>query len=208
MTIIENATIQHYHSHLLEKHTEEAVRTLGWKNAASQRKRFEVLSRLGAFDGCDILDVGCGIGDFKMFLDKKYTDFTYIGIDQMSDFITTATSLYTDSPNTYFYQADFTKVEFPRVDYVCASGVLSYRCTNPDFYRRMIKKMYGSAKIGLAFNMLDKAHFPEHPLLVGHDFDEILKFCQGISSEVKVEKGYLKDDFTLILSKKASTRLF
>ena len=75
-----------------------------------------------------ILDVGCGYGDLKGYLDKRFSGFTYVGIDQMPEFINRAREQYKDRPDTYFFQTDFTVVDFPKVDYVMASGALGYRC--------------------------------------------------------------------------------
>ncbi len=177
------------------------VKALGWRGGESQLKRFHVLSTVGDLNGCSLLDVGCGYGDLKGYLDSKVSEFTYIGIDQMPEFIADAQEEYQDSPNTFFYQADFSMVEFPQVDYVLASGALGYRCENPDFYGNMIRKMYGAATKAMAFNMLDAAHFQDDQLLVGHNFDAIMAFCKELSSDVDVVRGYLDDDFTVFLDK-------
>jgi hypothetical protein len=47
--------------------------------------------------------------------------------------------------------------------------------------------------------MLDKKHFPQHNLLVGHDRDEILTLCQALSPRVDCLSGYLEDDFTVLM---------
>ena len=37
-----------------------------------------------------VFDLGCGYGDLKTYLNQKFSDFTYIGIDQMPEFIAVA----------------------------------------------------------------------------------------------------------------------
>jgi len=199
MNLIEKATIIHYHRHRITAHGDGTARALGWKAEESQLKRFQVLSTVGDLNGCSLLDVGCGYGDLKGYLDGRFSDFTYIGIDQMPEFIAEAKERYKDCADTFFYQTDFTAVTFPRVDYVMASGVLSYRCNSPDFYTGMIRKMYEAATSAVAFNMLDAAIFTEHPLLVGHDFAEVVTFCKSLSPRVKVARGYQEDDFTVFV---------
>lgn len=201
MNLIEKATIMHYHRHRIASYKTDSVKALGWRGSESQLKRFEVLANIGDLNGASILDVGCGYGDLKAYLDQDFSDFVYIGIDQMPEFITEAQSVYKNDANTTFYQSDFSTVNFPKVEYVFASGALGYRCADPDFYTDMISKMYGVAKIALGFNMLDRAHFPKDPLLTGHDFDSILVFCRRLSPRVKVIRGYLKDDFTIFIQK-------
>lgn len=199
MNLIEKATIIHFHRHRIAESTGGTVRALGWKAEESQRKRFEVISSVGDFTNCSILDVGCGYGDFKAYLDTKFSNFTYIGIDLMPEFIFKSKALYHETANTHFLQADFNTVGLPNVDYVVASGVLGYRCIDPDYYFRMIKRMYEVAGKAFAFNMLDKEFFPEHCLLLGHTIETVESFCKKLSSKVMVLKGYLDDDFTVFM---------
>jgi len=199
MNLIEKATIMHYHRHRIASYKMDAVKALGWRGSESQLKRFEVFANIGDLNGVSILDVGCGYGDLKAYLDQRFSDFVYIGIDQMPEFISEAQSVYKNDANTTFYQSDFSTVNFPKVDYVFASGALGYRCADPDFYTDMISKMFAAAKIGLAFNLLDAACFPEDPLLIGHDVQQIFSFCKTLSQNVELIRGYLNDDFTVFV---------
>ena len=194
MDLIEKATIIHYHRHRIEALGLGTVEALGWRRKHSQVKRFEVIAKLGDLNGCSVLDVGCGYGDLKGFLDQRFSPITYIGIDQMTEFIAEAHQRYGDRPDTFFYRADFTTVAFPKVDYVIASGALAYRCGNPEFYQDMIRKMYKASTQAVAFNMLDADRFPAHPLLVGHDSEKIVSFCQELSPCVKLVKSYIDVD--------------
>ena len=199
MNLIEKATIIHYHRHRIDTFANGTVEALGWRGIESQIKRFEALSRVGDLNGCTLLDVGCGYGDLKGYLDQRFSDFTYIGIDQMPEFISEAKDRYKDRPDTHFLQTDFTVVELPNVDFVIASGALGYRCEDPEFYGNMIRKMYDSADQAFAFNMLDAERFPEHPLLVGHDRDKIIALCRTLSPRVTVARDYLEDDFAVFM---------
>ena len=160
-----------------------------------------MIATVGNLDGYTLLDIGCGYGDLKKYLDQRHSDFTYIGIDQMQQFISEAKKRYSGCPATYFYQTDFAAVEFPEVDFVIASGAFGYRCTNSNFHFEMIRKMYTAASRAVAFNMLDAACFPEHDLLIGHDLERVVAFCQQLSHRVEVISGYLVDDFTVFMYK-------
>ena len=199
MNLFEKATIINYHRHRIETFAEGTIGALGWRRVESQIKRFEVIAAVGDLNGCTLLDVGCGYGDLKEFLDQRFSGFTYIGIDQMPEFIAEAKARYESHPNTYFTQTDFTKADFPTVDYVIASGALGYRCDDPDFYADMIRKMYQATTQALVFNMLDASRFPHDQLLVGHDRDKIAAFCRTLSPRVTVTEGYLEDDFTVFM---------
>ncbi len=197
MNLIEKATIRHYHQHRIAAYQNGTAEALGWKAKASQVKRFEVIATVGNLDGGTLLEIGCGDGDLKRYLHQwRHSDFTYIGIDRMPQFISEAKKRYRGSPATYFFQTGFVAVEFTEVDYVTASGAFGYRCQNPDFHFEMIRKMYTAANRAVAFNMLDAACFPEDDLLVGHDLDRVVAFCHQQSPRVKLIGGYLVGDFT------------
>ena len=199
MNLIEKATIVHYHRRRISEHGSGSVQALGWRCDASQGRRFEVIASVGDLSGCSLLDVGCGSGDLKDYLDRRYSRFTYLGIDQMPEFIAAAKTRHADAVDTFFYQTDFTTATLPRVDYVIASGALGYRCEDPDFVPQVIGRLYAAADKALAFNMLDAARFPEHPLLVGHDPERIVAVCRTLAPAVEMVRGYLADDFTVFM---------
>lgn len=199
MNLIEKATVMHYHRHRIEQFESGTIKALGWRGEASQRERFRVLAGVGDLTGCSVLDAGCGHGDLKDYLDQRYSDFAYIGIDQMPEFIAEARARHAGRPDTYFYQADFTDAALPPVDYVLACGALGYRCENAWFYVDMIRKLYDAAKVALAFNMLDAERFAPHDFLMGHDREGILAFCRSLAPRVELISGYLDDDFTVFV---------
>lgn len=201
MTLIEKATIVHYHRHRMEEHEGGTVEALGYRNLKSQTRRFEALTSAFDLNGSTVLDVGCGHGDLKGFLDRRFHDFCYVGIDQMAEFVTQARTCYGQRPECYFCIADFTAAEMPRAEYVFASGLLGYRCADSGFYFEMIQKLYAAAEKALAFNMLDGRVFPDHPLLVGHDPIVVEQYCRRLAPNVSVVQGYLDDDFTILMHK-------
>jgi trans-aconitate methyltransferase len=201
MTLLEKATIIHYHRHRIGEFEGGTVEALGFRGEESQVKRFEALATVADLNGGSILDIGCGHGDLKGFLDARFHGFSYVGIDQMAEFIQQARSLYGQRPSCYFCIADFTEAELPQADYVFASGVLGYRCEDSGFPFAMIERMYRAANKALAFNMLDAANFPSHPLLVGHDVGEVVEFCERLAPDVRLVRGYLEDDFTVLMYK-------
>lgn len=199
MTLIEKATIIHFHRHRLNTYGSGSFRALGWKSMESQVKRFEVIAGAWDLNNKSILDVGCGYGDLKDYLDNLFAGFHYTGIDQQPEFIAEAKQMFAGKPDTYFFQTDFTQAAFPKVDYVVASGALSYRSADTRFIFQMIAKMYSAANCGVAFNLFNADTFPDHPILVGHNIEGIKSFCQTLCQQVRVITGYFDDDYTFIL---------
>jgi len=201
MDTIEKATIIHYHRELIRMKPGDHIHGQGWKNLDSQQKRFEALTGVGDISHCTVLDMGCGYGDLKAFLDKRFHDFTYVGTDHLPEFIEAAQQIYKGAANAYFYRHDFVTDGLPEVDYVLASGVLSYHSDNLLFPFNVIRKMYDTARKGVAFNLLDKEVFERGNLMNAYDQVEMINFCRGLASRWEVVNGYLPGDFTIYLYK-------
>jgi trans-aconitate methyltransferase len=202
MNIIEKATIRRYHQDRLHRFGAGAVEALGWKGEKSQRKRFDVIAEVINPSGCTLLDIGCGVGDLKAYLDERFGPFYYTGVDQMPEFIADAKRRYAYHENAYFFETDFSKIDLPKVDFITASGALGYRVDDETFYFEMIAKMYLAAEKTVVFNMLETSAFEDHPLLKGHDRSRIESFCRKLCRNVTVVSGYLPDDFTVVMSRR------
>ena len=202
MDMIEKENVIQFHREKL-KLARGLHEALGWTDPESQQKRFEVLCGIGDLNGKSILDMGCGIGDLKLYLDQHYTDFSYVGIDHLPEFIEHAHKKIGDEPRTFFFMADFVTDGFPMVDYILASGALSYRSTNRIFPFGIIRKMYMHAKKGVAFNLLDHDHhhYPSDHMLRSYNRYEILSYCLRLAARAELITGYLPDDFTIMLYK-------
>lgn len=198
MNPIDRATILHYHRHRIAQFG-TGIRALGWRGEPSQHKRFEVIAAAADFTGATVLDVGCGQGDLKAYLDERFDGVRYLGVDQMPEFIAAARERYAQCPRTALYCADFSTVPLPVSDVVVASGALGYRCAEPDFHFHMIRRMWAVCAGVLVFNCLDARGFAAHPLLVGRDVDDVMGLCRSLAAEVELVQGYLEDDFTVVM---------
>ncbi len=198
MNPIDRATILHYHRHRIAEFG-PGTRALGWRGDDSQRKRFEVIAAAADFSGATVLDVGCGRGDLKAYLDERFEGVRYLGVDQMPEFIAAARERYAQCPRTALYCADFSTAQLPVSDVVVASGALGYRCAEPDFHFHMIRRMWAVCAGVLVFNCLDAASFAEHPLLVGRDVEGVMGLCRALAGEAELVRGYLADDFTVVM---------
>jgi trans-aconitate methyltransferase len=199
MDPIERATILHFHRHRLRLHGSGSVGALGWHHEDSQRCRFEVIAGVADYRDSTVLDVGCGTGDLRAFLDTRFTGVRYLGIDQMPEFIASARQLYADHPDTQFVLGTFDTLTLPKADHVVASGALGYRSADPHFVYNAIARLYAAAQRAFVFNVLDADHFPDHPLLVGRDVAEIEGFCRRLAPQVEVIRGYVVDDATVVM---------
>lgn len=198
MHLIEKATVQAFHRSRLNGST---IHALGYRSQESQTRRFQTLLQLGDFSHCSVLDLGCGFGDLKAFLDQHYKDFVYLGVDFLKEFIEGAQLRYGELANTQFFEADFLTVGLPEVDIVIASGSLNYRSENALHPWQSISRMWEAANKGVVFNLLDAAQFESDEVLRAYDQNEVLNFCRQLDPDTEIISGYLPDDFTVLMRK-------
>ena len=201
MELIEKLTIQSFHEHRVNNFGEHTAEGLGWKDLNSQQKRFEILSQVGDLNNSAVLDLGCGYGDLKPFLDTHFSNFTYVGVDQIAKFVKKASDKYGQLEKTHFIEADFSKLFYADIDYILASGAFAYQCGRKEYYLEAIIHMFDNAKKGIAFNMLDDQIFPKHEFIKSHNKKVIVEFCKTLSKKVEVKTNYLEDDFTVFVWK-------
>lgn len=196
MDLFEKAAVLQYHRRRIGDPTRCA---LGWRSPEGQRVRFEVLCRIGDMSGCKVLDLGCGYGDLRPFLEQRFVDVAYLGVDQMPEFIEEACRRHGHLPRTGFVQADMLNAVLPQVDYVLASGAMSYRSGNALYPYNLIRQMWEAATRGIAFNLLDANVFEATPVLRGQDPEAIGDFCRVLDPAAELVRGYLPYDFTVLM---------
>jgi trans-aconitate methyltransferase len=168
-------------------------------------EKIPFLAGLFDFNGKSVLDVGCGDGQLKEFLSKRYKNFSYIGVDQQPEFILFARNKYSNDEKCTFMLGDFSCVELPESDVVVASGALSYRCEDPEYYTSCIEKLFRCARSALIINMLDQSKMFPDEMIVGHDFKKVANYCRTLTVNTVAVTNYLYFDFTLMLSKLGKT---
>ena len=198
MNIIEKARVQAFHRHRIGNCP---THELGYRSVSSQTLRFEALCRLGDLSGLTVLDLGCGYGDLKPFLDGRFNGVNYLGIDFLPEFIGTAEKRFGELAHTQFLCADFLNASLPTVDVIIASGSLNYRTANAEHPWPIIYEMWRAARKGIVFNLLDKKNFTHDTFLCGYDPQQIFVRCQKITPATDIISDYLPDDFTILMKK-------
>jgi len=199
MGLINWANIYRFNQACIKEHGEGNARSLGWRDDNSQHLRFKALADIGNMAACSVLDIGCGYGDLYSYLDRKYPDIKYTGIDQMEEFLTVAIKRYGHLSQARFLYGDFTSVNLPMADYVLASGSLNYFNNEPGFIYRMIHKLFSTCNLAFGFNLL--SDIVPLGLLVAYDVNTIVNYCRKLSSNVILQQDYSDDDFTIWMYK-------
>ena len=168
-----------------------------WGSRDAQTLRFDVMIDVARFEGCVILDAGCGQGDFAARLLERSVAFKrYVGVDALEQMIEVAR--VRELPRCEFLCADVLAdpaiVAGQQPDYVCISGTLN--TMDESAARRLVASSFGAAARGVAFNFLSSR---PHRCWEGKDltparrFDPLrwLDFSLSLSSRVSFTQAYL-----------------
>lgn len=202
MHLLDCATIIHYHRHRAAEFGLGSTGALGWRAPRSQQARFETIAGATPFSHRRVLDVGCGSGDLLPFLAARFDGIEYLGIDAVPEFVAHARQHHArQHPRAQFETGDAFRFDqpLPRADVVVACGALSYRSRDPDFTHATLRHLWAATGQALIFTVLDAAHFPPHPLLVGHELAELHAFCLSLTPRVRLLRGQAADDATFVL---------
>ncbi len=179
---------------------------MGYGSELSQDLRFNALFKVGDMNGKTILDIGCGRGDFAPKVIESGVKYKkYLGTDVVPKMIDIAKNT-TVLDNTEFKVLDvLTCTEKLSFDYVVMCGPLNLRTPHTeDIAKKLIRKAYEIANIGVAFNMTsvlgDEDKKTEHT----YYFDpfEVLRYCATVTRNLKFDHTYLPHDFTVFMYKK------
>lgn len=179
MDLFEKAAILQYR----HRRIGDPGRCVGWCSTDSQRLRFDVL---------------CRVGD-------------------TSDSQTLATSVSTMCPSSstkragamvIFHAPDLCRpaccTPFFQMDYVLASGALSYRCRNALYPYKAIRQMWEAATRGAGFNLLEANVFEASHVLCGQNQHAILAFSRTLDPAAELVTGSVTDDFTLLMRRRSA----
>jgi trans-aconitate methyltransferase len=180
---------------------------VSYQSRTTQYARFNVLAQNtipNKTDQFTLLDLGCGLGDLYGYLqDNQYHHIAYTGVDIVPEMLDAARQNY---PAATFKTMNFVTDELPEYDIILASGSLNILFDRAAAHAQYIKavsaKMYASARLACAFNLLDKDveyMYEQDPRFYYADKQEFLKYCRTLCPAARLIDGYLVNDFTLVL---------
>jgi len=148
--------IDKYYSSRLAQHG-ATPRGVDWNEEASQRLRFEQLSKLFTNKNFfSVNDLGCGYGAFFDFLNETYKSVSYLGIDVSTDMIREAERRHSRAGNARFVVGT---EPFQIADYGAASGIFNVRLKKSDeewssYLETTLDSFDRTSRLGFAFNCL------------------------------------------------------
>ncbi len=157
------AQVADYYTAKLAQHGDRP-RGVDWNGADSQVMRFEQLCKVVPDEASfSISDVGCGYGALLDYLQQRYPEFTYLGVDIAPAMIAAALKRYQGRAHARFCVG----AEPPDIaDYCVASGVFNVRQDRSDgewleYLHATLDVLDRSSRRGFAFNCLTSYSDPE-----------------------------------------------
>jgi len=177
-------------------------RGLGFRTRSSQEKRFEALLGLGDFHGRSVLDVGCGFGDFLVFLRDHGIEVRYTGVDICEPMVRRCAERFAGT-DARFHVGDVLAWEPDEApDLVVASGIFGLDSRGARArIRPSLRRMFGWARVGMAANFLSQRSLEPAEARVYVDPAEALEIGLALTPAVRLDHSYLPNDFTLCLDK-------
>ena len=198
--------VDKYFTSKLAEHGESAL-GVDYNGEESQTLRFELLSKIiDSPDHFSINDLGCGYGAFNDFLFKRYSSFSYCGIDLCESMIKAAEKRYSNDTQTRFLHS----TEPDQIaDYGVASGIFNLKLGRSDNECRtdlqaILDILNLTSKAGFAFNCLTSysdADKMRNDLYYADpcDFFDLCK--RRYSKNVALLHDYNLYDFTILVRK-------
>lgn len=169
-----------------------------------QDLRFEALTRHLPPSGFSLLDYGCGLAHLKPFLDARFENFTYTGVDMVGEFLALDREKYTDA---HFIELDDPRLLTFECDHIVLSGVFNMLySTDVDTHKKQvwetIETLYSLARDSLAVNfMTNKVDFRQ----VGAfhlDPCELVDFIRTrLSCRFVIDQSYMPYEYTAVIWK-------
>ena len=182
--------------------------SLGWGKGGRQHLRFSVLAGIGIGKEDSVLDIGCGFGDLFGYLKSTGWKGRYLGVDIVDALLLEARRQYS---GIRVKNSDILKDRIAgSFDYVVASGVFNAKLKHEGgayvYIFRMLKKMFGLCRKGVAVDFMSSYVDFKHPIAFHADPARMLKLAKRISRRVALRHDYMPYEFAVYIHKKDEIR--
>jgi SAM-dependent methyltransferase len=181
------ADVARYYGAKLAEHGPGA-RGMDWKDEVGQRLRFERIAR--HVDGGTLLDVGCGSGELRAFLDGRVS---YLGIDVVPEMVAACVARFGPDSARVATVDDFAPASF---DWVVASGTFNVKQGAAveawrDHFHASVVRMFEACRRGIVFNCMSPHVDWRYDHLYYPTLDEVSALCVArLSRRFVVDHAY------------------
>ncbi len=195
---LQQSVVAHYESRLREHGP--TARGMDWKDEASQRLRFRVLCEVCDLAGLSVHEVGAGAGHLLDYLVAREIDARYSGSDLSAEMVEAARKLHPEVP--FHRRGALEAASDSEYDVLLCSGLFHVKLDSDDsewrgFVEAVIRRMYASCRVAIAFNLMSDHVDYRAPELYYANPGEILDFCRReVSRYATVRHDYPLYEFT------------
>lgn len=175
------------------------IRTLASGTAERHRLRHRILTEIGVREGCTLLDLGCGFGDYFGYLQSVGCNVDYVGYDINPKLVQMAARQH---PEATFQVKDVLSEPFPTFDFVVASNVLNLRLQEQDNYAlldEMMRVCYQHARRGVAVDFLTSYVDFQTPEAFHYEPEQVFAMAKRITKRVTLRHDYPLYEFCIYL---------
>lgn len=147
-----------------------------------------------------VLDYGCGLGHLKTYMDRKFTNYTYVGADVVPEFIDECRKNF---PESVFLHIQDHREILEKYDHIILSGVFNIEYfsnakKHTEFVFNVLEYLFQCARISLSCDfMSDRVDFMQRGAFHLNEAD-LLEFVQKkLSSRFRLDHSYMPYEFSL-----------
>ena len=196
--------VAHYES-CLEQHGDTHL-GVDWPKKEDADTRYKVMLELMRREDegrkIRLLDFGCGASHlYEHIVEHRIQNIDYSGLDLSDKFVQLSRKKFSDN-EYYCLDVLVEKARIPRFDYIIMNGVFTEKGTLDfnemfSYFKRLVKKVFEYADIGLAFNVMSKHVDWEREDLFHLPFDELAAFLkQELTRNFVIRNDYGLYEYT------------
>lgn len=175
------------------------IRTLASGTEERRRIRYQVLYEVGLTTGCQLMDLGCGFGDFYGYLQERGFEGIYVGYDINPTLVEVARKKY---PEAAFAVKDIQEEDFPDFDFIVSSSAFNLSLSGEDnysFIENILNTCYSHARQGVAVDfMTDYVDFKSQDAFY-YSPERIFAISKAITKRVCLRHDYPLFEFCVYL---------
>lgn len=171
---------------------------LFWDSQESMQTRFNAAVEFAEFEGQDILDVGCGFGDFyDHLLDTGVEPASYHGIDVSEVVLEEANSRYSDSLDVSFERRNILREPYDsgQFDIAVVFGALGHNLESVDnetYIRRFLRTCYVCANTVVmnGLSQYREGEWPYEEFVYYYDPAKVFAYAQELTRNVRLRHDF------------------
>jgi SAM-dependent methyltransferase len=186
-----------YYDGLLAKHGGDR-QAVGMGPQERHDLRHQVLSEIGLRSGGSVLDLGCGLGDFYSYLERRGIECEYSGYDINPKMIEFARRKH---PGVNFELKDILSEEFPTFDFI-VSNAFSLRLVEQDNYsyvEEYMRACYAHARRGVAIDFPSSYADFALPEAFPYSPERVFSLAKRITKRVCLRHDYPLFEFCIYM---------